>query len=111
MSRSLVMLGLAVLLCGAKDLAPSWDRDALDHNIRAYINSRTQTAGGYFEIEDRKAGKKRKLTLEKLHPSKVVPQRNGTASVRGDFRDKNGDKVQVLFYVGAASEVKGTAIR
>ncbi|MBT3586821.1 MAG: hypothetical protein HN509_18055 [Halobacteriovoraceae bacterium] len=87
-----------------------WNQQSVERDLKKFVNREIKTRGR-FEVQDKIQNVLRNLELEKIHTQKILRTPDGTSFICADFKDKNGDKVDVDFFVtpgsdGAVADVK-----
>lgn len=77
----------------------SWNKSEVEKNLTSFIDTRSTKAEGMFVVQDNLLKTSRKLTLDKIHSDKIVLLEDGTSFVCADFKDANGDRVDVDFFM------------
>lgn len=82
-----------------KNEPTSWNKDAVEKDLRAYIDTESNRNEGKFAVKDDEANKTRELSLDKIHTDKIVQLDDGTSFVCADFKDASGEKVDLDFFL------------
>lgn len=87
-----------------------WNQKRVEKDLQAFVKNEMKIKGN-FTVQDKIQNVLRTLKLEKIHTGKILRTPDGTSFICADFKDKNGDKVDVDFFVtpgqdGAISDVK-----
>lgn len=88
----------------------SWNKMDVEKDLVTFINDSKAKSEGLFVVKDEIGKMDRQLTLEKIHSDKIVPLPEGVSFVCADFKDANGDKVDVDFFMTPTSEGKVASV-
>jgi hypothetical protein len=95
----------------AKDKGASlWNREKVEQDLVSFINGQSSKSGGKYTVSDELAKTTRAMSLAKIHSDKIMQMEDGTSFVCADFKDANGETVDLDFFMkptegGAVDEV------
>ena len=75
-----------------------WNQKKVQKDLKLFVNREIKRKGK-FVVKDNIQNMLRTLKLEKIHTGKILRTPDGTSFICADFKDKNGDKVDVDFFV------------
>ncbi len=81
----------------------SWNKQKVENDLLSFVEKGKAQEGkvqeGTFLVKDEVLKTTRNLTLDKIHSDKIVQLSDGTSFVCADFKDSNGEKVDVDFFM------------
>lgn len=74
-----------------------WNPTRVATSLRAFIQNASRK--NRLLVRDPVTAQLRRLSLEKIHADRLTPVNDGTAAVCTEFKDDNGDRVDLDFFV------------
>ena len=76
----------------------TWLRKHVERDLAAFVRKQSRR-NGKFAIRDEIQNTMRNLKLVKIHTNKILVTPDGTSFVCADFKDQNGDNVDLDFFI------------
>lgn len=82
----------------------TWNKNSVEKDLLSFVDKERSKDGGVFSVQDEIQSTVRQLVLEKIHTDKIVQLSDGTSFVCADFKDANGDRVDVDFFMSPTAQ-------